>query len=129
MLQRWGRTAARHHWRVIAGWVVLIAAVWTVRAGMGGGGRIVIAAALIMVFVFASYVFQPGAAIEQFGFGMAVAILLDAFVTRMTALPAVMHLGGDRMWWPGRRHHAQGLRPRAERPAPSRTAAAAPRRL
>ena len=102
-----------------------------VRAGMGGGGRIVIAAALIMVFVFASYMFQPGAAIEQFGFGMAVAILLDAFVTRMTALPSAMHLGGDRMWWPGRRHHAQASRSRGEpRPAASGTASgAATRRL
>ena len=74
-----------------------------VRRGLGGGGRIVIAAALIMVFVFASYVFQPGAAIEQFGFGMAVAILIDAFVTRMMALPAAMRLGGEAMWWPGNR--------------------------
>ena len=72
-----------------------------VRRGLGGGGRIVIAAALIMVFVFVSYVFQPGAPIKQFGFGMAAAILIDAFVTRMIALPAVMHLGGDGMWWPG----------------------------
>ncbi len=75
-----------------------------VRRGLGGGGHIVIAAALIMVFVFASYIFQPGAAVKQFGFGMTVAILLDALVTRMTALPAVMRLGGDRMWWPGVRH-------------------------
>ncbi|MFO7281413.1 MAG: MMPL family transporter [Thermoanaerobacterales bacterium] len=74
-----------------------------VRRGLGGGGRIVVAAALIMVFVFVSYVFQPGAAIKQFGFGMAAAIVLDAFVTRMIALPAAMRLGGDAMWWPGRR--------------------------
>jgi RND superfamily putative drug exporter len=77
-----------------------------VRRGLGGGGRIVIAAALIMVFVFASYAFQPGAVIKQFGFGMTAAILIDAFVTRMTALPAAMRLGGDHMWWPGRRHQA-----------------------
>ncbi len=83
-----------------------------VRRGLGGGGRIVIAAALIMVFVFVSYVFQPGAPIKQFGFGMSAAILIDAFVTRMIALPAVMHLGGDGMWWPGRRHRT------APEPAP-----------
>jgi RND superfamily putative drug exporter len=63
----------------------------------------VVAAALIMVFVFASYMFQPGAAVKQFGFGMTAAILLDAFVTRMVILPAVMHIGGAKMWWPGRR--------------------------
>ncbi|MGH9228808.1 MAG: MMPL family transporter [Acidimicrobiales bacterium] len=85
-----------------------------VRRGLGGGGRIVIAAALIMVFVFMSYVFQPGAPVKQFGFGMAAAILLDAFVTRMTALPAMMRLGGDAMWWPGRRLHR-----RAPQPVPS----------
>ena len=84
-----------------------------VRRGLGGGGRIVIAAALIMVFVFVSYVFQPGAAIKQFGFGMAAAIVIDAFVTRMVALPAAMRLGGDAMWWPGRR------RRRAAEPAPA----------
>jgi RND superfamily putative drug exporter len=78
-----------------------------VRRGLGDGGRIVIAAALIMFIVFASYMFQPGAAVKQFGFGMAVAILLDAFVTRMTLLPAVMSLGREAMWWPGIR----GARP------------------
>ena len=78
-----------------------------VRRGLGSGGHIVIAAALIMIFVFASYMFQPGAAVKQFGFGMTVAILLDALVTRMTALPAVMRLGGDRMWWPGAREPAR----------------------
>jgi putative drug exporter of the RND superfamily len=75
-----------------------------VQRGLGNGGHVVIAAALIMVFVFASYIFQPGAPVKQFGFGMAVAILLDAFVARMVALPAAMRLGGDAMWWPGRTH-------------------------
>ncbi len=73
-----------------------------VRRGQGAGSRTVVAAALIMVFVFASYMAQPGAAVKQFGFGMTVAILLDAFVTRMVVLPAIMFLGGARMWWPGR---------------------------
>jgi RND superfamily putative drug exporter len=76
-----------------------------VRRGQGAGSRTVVAAALIMVFVFASYMAQPGAAVKQFGFGMTVAILLDAFVTRMVILPALMFMGGARMWWPGR----QGL--------------------
>ena len=75
----------------------------SVRRGLAEGGHIVIAAAFIMIFVFVSYVFQPGAPVKQFGFGMTVAILIDALVTRMTAVPAVMHLGGDKMWWPGRR--------------------------
>ena len=82
-----------------------------VRQGLGGGSHIVIAAALIMIFVFVSYIFQPGAAVKQFGFGMAAAIFLDAFVTRMTALPAAMRLGGDAMWWPGRRRAAPAPEP------------------
>lgn len=72
--------------------------------GHGRGSRIVIAAALIMVFVFVSYVFQPSTPVRQFGFGMSVAILIDCFVTRMTMLAAAMRLGGWRMWWPGQRH-------------------------
>ena len=83
-----------------------------VRLGLGAGGRIVIAAALIMFFVFVSYVFQPGAPVKQFGFGMAIAILLDAFITRMTALPAVMRLGGDHMWWPGLHERTEPTTPR-----------------
>jgi putative drug exporter of the RND superfamily len=74
-----------------------------VRRGQGAGSRTVVAAALIMIFVFASYMAQPGAAVKQFGFGMTAAILLDAFVTRMVILPAIMYLGGARMWWPGRK--------------------------
>ena len=63
------------------------------------GSRIVIAAALIMIFVFASYIFQPGTAVKEFGLGMAVAIVIDAFIARMVILPAVMHLGNSKMWW------------------------------
>ena len=95
-------------------------AIDAVRRGLGGGGHIVIAAALIMVFVFVSYVFQPGAPVKQFGFGMAAAILIDALVTRMTALPALMRLGGDAMWWPGRRRLA---RPPQLSPVPEGTSA------
>ena len=70
--------------------------------GIGRGAHIVIAAAVIMVFVFASYILQPGTSVIQFGFAMTVAILLDAAFGRMLLLPALLHLGGDRMWWPGR---------------------------
>jgi RND superfamily putative drug exporter len=73
-----------------------------VALGVGRGAHIVIGAAMIMVFVFASYIFQPGTSVIQFGFAMTVAILLDAAVARMLLLPALMHLGGGRMWWPGR---------------------------
>lgn len=70
--------------------------------GVGRGAHIVIAAALIMVFVFASYILQPGTSVVQFGFAMTVAIILDALVARMLLLPSILHIGGRRMWWPGR---------------------------
>ena len=69
------------------------------KRGHALGSRIVIAAALIMIFVFASYIFQPGTAVKEFGLGMAVAIVIDAFIARMVILPAVMHLGNSKMWW------------------------------
>jgi RND superfamily putative drug exporter len=75
----------------------------SIALGVGRGAHIVIAAALIMVFVFASYMLQPGTSVIQFGFAMTVAIILDALLARMLLLPAILHLGGERMWWPGRR--------------------------
>lgn len=83
--------------------------VTAVRRGQGHGSPIVIGAALIMIFVFASYMAQPGAAVKQFGFGMAAAIFIDAFITRMVMVPAIMRIGGAWMWWPGRRtgHRAE----------------------
>jgi RND superfamily putative drug exporter len=74
--------------------------------GHGRGSRIVIAAALVMIFVFVSYVLQPSTPVKQFGFGMTVAILIDCFVTRMAILPALMRLGGAAMWFPGLRTRA-----------------------
>jgi RND superfamily putative drug exporter len=79
-----------------------------VAQGVGRGAHIVIAAAMIMIFVFASYIFQPGTSVIQFGFAMTVAILLDAAIARMLLLPALMHLGGGRMWWPGRKPPGSG---------------------
>ena len=69
------------------------------KRGHALGSRTVIAAALIMTFVFASYIFQPGTAVKEFGLGMAAAIVIDAFIARMIILPAVMHLGSSTMWW------------------------------
>jgi RND superfamily putative drug exporter len=70
-----------------------------IKRGHALGSRTVIAAALIMIFVFASYIFQPGTAVKEFGLGMAAAIVIDAFIARMLILPAVMHLGNSTMWW------------------------------
>jgi RND superfamily putative drug exporter len=70
-----------------------------VREGLATTGRIVTAAAAIMVVVFASFLLDPGRMLKQFGLGLAVAVLLDALVIRCLILPAAMQLLGSRAWW------------------------------
>ncbi|TDO58245.1 RND superfamily putative drug exporter [Kribbella sp. VKM Ac-2571] len=70
-----------------------------VREGLADTGRIVTAAAAIMVVVFASFLLDPGRMLKQFGLGLAIAVLLDALVIRCLILPAVMRLFGARAWW------------------------------
>ena len=52
-----------------------------------------------MVAVFGGFVLGDDTTIRQFGFALAVGILLDAFLIRMTLMPAVLHLAGERAWW------------------------------
>jgi RND superfamily putative drug exporter len=54
-----------------------------------------------MIVVFGAFVLSPDRMLQQFGLGLglAVAILLDAFVIRCLVLPAVMQLFGPRAWW------------------------------
>jgi RND superfamily putative drug exporter len=70
-----------------------------VRAGQASTGRVITAAAAIMVFVFLAFVLEGRRPIGEFGLGLAVAILLDALLLRTILVPAVMHLLGDRNWW------------------------------
>ncbi|PWU55868.1 hypothetical protein DLJ47_08170 [Micromonospora sp. S4605] len=70
-----------------------------VRHGMATTGRIITAAAAIMVVVFGSFLFDPGRMLKQFGLGLAVAVLVDALVIRCLIVPAVMQLFGRRAWW------------------------------
>jgi len=67
-------------------------------AGVGHGARVVTAAALIMSSVFAGFVLVDDPTIKAIGFGLAVGVLIDAFVVRMTIVPAVLALLGDRAW-------------------------------
>jgi RND superfamily putative drug exporter len=67
--------------------------------GLAKTARVITAAAAIMVFVFGSFVLDPTRSIKMFGFGLAVAVLLDATVVRMLLVPATMELLGDRNWW------------------------------
>ncbi|NHP14800.1 MMPL family transporter [Rhodococcus sp. IC4_135] len=67
--------------------------------GFDQGARVVTAAALIMIAVFAGFIFGGDAFIMQIGLGLSFAVLFDAFVIRMTVVPAVMSLLGSKAWW------------------------------
>ncbi|MFN8074787.1 MAG: MMPL family transporter [Kineosporiaceae bacterium] len=67
--------------------------------GFRHGARVVTAAAVIMASVFAGFVTAPEPIIKSMGFALAFGVLVDAFVVRMTLVPAVMSLLGDRAWW------------------------------
>ncbi|MFD9033623.1 MMPL family transporter [Streptomyces sp. NPDC059567] len=70
-----------------------------VREGLAATGKVITAAAAIMIVVFAAFVLSPDRMLQQFGLGLAVAILLDAVVIRCLIVPAVMQLLGPRAWW------------------------------
>ncbi|GAA2085989.1 MMPL family transporter [Streptomyces albiaxialis] len=70
-----------------------------VREGLAATGKVITAAAAIMIVVFAAFVLSPDRMLQQFGLGLAVAILLDAVVIRCLIVPAVMRLLGARAWW------------------------------
>ncbi|MDV2477595.1 MMPL family transporter [Rhodococcus zopfii] len=70
-----------------------------VRTGFRHGARVVSAAAIIMISVFAAFVAEPNAFIKSIGFALAAAVFFDAFVVRMVIIPAVMALLGDKAWW------------------------------
>ncbi len=67
--------------------------------GLAGTGRVITAAAAIMVAVFAAFIPSPDVFLKVIGVGMAAAILIDATVVRMILVPAVMHLLGRANWW------------------------------
>ena len=70
-----------------------------VREGLAHTGGVITAAAAIMVVIFGSFVLFPDRMLQQAGFAMAVAVLLDAVVIRCLVVPAVMRLLGARAWW------------------------------
>jgi RND superfamily putative drug exporter len=67
--------------------------------GFRHGARVVTAAAIIMVGVFGGFVTANEAVIKSIGFALAVGIFADAFLVRMTIVPAVMSLLGEHAWW------------------------------
>ncbi|MFJ3719113.1 MMPL family transporter [Streptomyces sp. NPDC090057] len=67
--------------------------------GFKHGARVVTAAAVIMMAVFSGFIGSSEAMVKMIGFGLAVAVLFDAFVVRMAIVPAVLSLLGKRAWW------------------------------
>ena len=68
-------------------------------AGFRHGSRVVTACAIIMISVFGGFTLSGDDFILQMAFALAAAIALDAFVVRMTIVPAVLALLGRRAWW------------------------------
>ncbi|MCX3292491.1 MMPL family transporter [Streptomyces sp. NEAU-H22] len=67
--------------------------------GFQHGGRVVAAAALIMMSVFSGFIMEDNDFIQMIGFGLAIAVLFDAFIVRMALVPALFALLGDSAWW------------------------------
>ncbi len=69
-----------------------------VRVGQAETGKVITAAATIMICVFLAFIFLGQRDIAEFGIGLAVAVLLDAFILRTILVPSLMHLFGDANW-------------------------------
>ncbi|KUM71976.1 MMPL family transporter [Streptomyces curacoi] len=67
--------------------------------GFRHGARVVTAAAVIMMAVFAGFIGSSESMVKMIGFGLAIAVFFDAFIVRMAIVPAVLALLGKRAWW------------------------------
>ncbi|MBW5425470.1 MMPL family transporter [Streptomyces sp. BG9H] len=67
--------------------------------GFRHGARVVSAAAVIMIAVFAGFIGSSEQMVKMIGFGLAIAVFFDAFVVRMALVPAVLALLGGKAWW------------------------------
>jgi putative drug exporter of the RND superfamily len=94
-----------------------------VRTGQATTGRVIIAAATIMILVFSAFILSGQQVIGEIGIGLAAAVLLDAFLLRTILVPALMHLSGRANWWlPGwldRILPHLSIEPATELPAPA----------
>ncbi|ADG75919.1 MMPL domain protein [Cellulomonas flavigena DSM 20109] len=71
----------------------------SIATGFVGSAKVVTAAAVIMVAVFFAFVPEGDINIKPIALGLAVGVAVDAFVVRMTLVPAVMQILGERAWW------------------------------
>ena len=85
--------------RIHEEWVRTGDAVESVADGLAATAKVITAAAAIMVFVFGSFMLEPDRPVKLMGFGLAVAVFLDATIVRMLLVPATMELLGERNWW------------------------------
>ncbi len=69
--------------------------------GVAATASVITSAALIMIMVFGVFAFARVLVMQFLGFGLAVAVLLDATIIRMVLVPSFMHLAGRWNWWPG----------------------------
>jgi putative drug exporter of the RND superfamily len=67
--------------------------------GIHLGRAVVVAAAIIMITVFGGFAFSHVTSVRPIGFGLAIGVLIDAFLVRLILVPAVMSLLGDKAWW------------------------------
>jgi RND superfamily putative drug exporter len=70
-----------------------------VREGLASTGKVITAAGAIMIVVFGAFMLSADRMLQQFGLGLAVAILMDALVIRCLIVPAIMQLFGKWAWW------------------------------
>jgi RND superfamily putative drug exporter len=106
-------------------WVHTHDARYAVRHGLAMTGRVVTAAAIIMIAVFGAFAIGNERALAMMGVGFGAAIFIDAFIIRLLLLPAVMHIAGPAMWWmpswlDRRLPHLNIERPEPEGKKPSR---------
>ena len=86
-------TAFREHWERTGDMTI------AVRRGLADTGRLVTAAALIMVVVFGSFLLSENATVKMFGVGLATAVAVDATIVRCLLVPAIMVLAQKGTWW------------------------------
>jgi RND superfamily putative drug exporter len=67
--------------------------------GLGRSGRIISLAAILLALALAAFVTSNVTSVKEFGFGVAVAIILDAAVVRGILVPSLMSLAGKWNWW------------------------------
>ena len=70
-----------------------------VQRGTGVSARVVTSAAIIMFSIFASFMLTNDPTVKAIGFSFAIGVFLDAFVVRLTLVPAVMAIIGSRIWY------------------------------